>query len=318
MTVDKKRGAYYNDFAKEVRIMLPNVTVFGLEIDMYNTMYAVGFVGMFLICFFSRKKYKVSLPRCIIYSAATMLFGVLGAKLMSVIYVASMTKVSHGEYTPKGGVCIFGALMFLPVFLYIFSVLSGEKFRKLADYMAPGIFLILACAKFGCLLGGCCYGIASETGVHNHNLDYRVFPVQLYESICTFIVAAVLVIITAKRGKVRYGALYPAGAVMYCCARFFWENYRYYEHECEREFFLGMTFWQCWAVLAIILSVVWLVVLYTNKKFAECPLEVRKFSVVMERLSEKESKANDKKRKKHADKAKEHADKAKELRKNNK
>lgn len=256
--------------------MYPYMEIGGILISLYKTMYALGIIGMFIICVASRKKYNISLPKAIIYTIITFVFGVAGAKLMSVIYVASLSAVSGGEYVPNSGVCLFGALMFLPVFMFVLSFVSREKYRTLMDYMTPGIFLILASAKFGCLLEGCCYGVASESGVYNHNLDHLVFPVQLYESLCTVAVVIALIIIMCKRGKVRYGALYPAGTILYCTARFIWENFRYYGFECEKEFFLGLTYWQCWAVIAVIVSVIWLVILYTNPKYRECPIERRK------------------------------------------
>ena len=141
--------------------------------------------------------------------------------------------------------------------------------------MTPGIFFILACSKIGCLLAGCCYGIADEHGVYNHNLDYLVFPVQLYESLCIFAVVAILIIIMCKRRKVRYGALYPIGTILYSCTRFVWEEYRNHDHLVEKEFFLGLTYWQCWAIIAIIVSVIWLVILYAKREYKECALESR-------------------------------------------
>lgn len=302
---------------------MPNINLGPLEIDTYNSMYAVGIIGMFLMCFFSHKKYETPRIRAVIYTIITFVFGVAGAKLMGKLYTAVMLKVSEGSYDPNSGVCIFGALVFLPMFMLILAFVSGEKYRKLMDYMTPGIFFILACAKFGCMLGGCCYGIADENGIYNHNLDYTVFPVQLYESICTFAVVAILIVIMILRKgnspRLRYGSLYPVGTILYCSARFFWENYRHYEQVCESEFLFGLTFWQSWAVLCIIMSVVWLIVLYSVKSFSECELLHKKDVVrneanaVMNKMTDKASASADKKRKRHADKAKEHAKKAKEL-----
>lgn len=303
--------------------MLHQIEIFGKEIMMYDTMYLVGITGMFFICLFSRKKYKTPFLRALIYTIVTFVFGVAGAKIMGNIYNVCMALVSGGEYDPNSGVCIFGALMFLPVFMAVLALVSGEKYRKLMDYMTPGIFLILGCAKFGCLLGGCCYGLADVNGVYNHNLDYTVFPVQLYESLCTSAVVAILIVIMLLRKnntpKIRYGSLYPIGTIVYCCVRFFWENYRYYEYEYDREFFFGLTYWQCWAIIAVIVSVIWLVILYTDKKYAECELMHNKYLLkektnrLTDEVNSRVASSFDKKRKKHADKAKEHAKKAKEL-----
>lgn len=277
-------------------------------------MYLVGVIGMFVLCMLSRKKYKMSLLCAVVYTLSTFVFGVAGAKLMAKIYTASLLAVSGGTYDPNSGVCLFGALMFLPVFMLILALVSGEKYRKLMDYMTPGIFFILACAKFGCLLGGCCHGFFTETGIYNYKMEAYTFPVQLYESLCTFVVVVILLIIMGKRKKVRYGSLYPAGTILYCIARLIWENFRYYEHEFEYDFFLKLTYWQCWGVIAILVSVVWLVILYSSQKYQTCELE-RQPHALRERFNTLTETVSEKQREKHKAKAQEHAKKAKELKK---
>lgn len=253
--------------------MFDEIVIFGKTIELYNLMYVVGVVGMLLICLFTGKKYRFSKPKALIYTLATFACGVLGAKLMGKIYSFSLEKASGGEYIPSSGVCIFGALLFLPVFMIVVSFISRESYRALMDYMTPGIFFILCCAKFGCSLEGCCHGIADPNGIFNHRLDYRVFPVQLYESLCTLAVVVILLVIISKRGKIRYGSIYPIGSLLYCGARFIWENFRYYEHEIEKEFFIGLTYWQMWVIIITIISVVWLIILHKSNRFTELNIE---------------------------------------------
>ncbi|MCD7774603.1 MAG: prolipoprotein diacylglyceryl transferase [Clostridiales bacterium] len=295
--------------------MHPEITILGKTISLYDTMYAVGFIGMFIMCFLSRKRYKLSLPRTLVYTVYTFIAGVAGATIMGYIYTYALNAASGGTYDPNSRVCIFGALLFLPVFMFIFSLFCGDTFRKLMDYMTPGIFFILAAAKFGCLLGGCCYGIADEHGVYNANLDYTVFPVQLYESLCTLAVVIILLVIAYKAKKIRTGSLYPIGMILYCCARFFWENYRYYEHDFEQNYIFGLTFWQMFAVISIIIAIIWLVILYSVKGFKDIDLTPgrSKVALAIDRIS---SDSAEKSRKKHAEKAKEHEKKAKELKNN--
>lgn len=78
-----------------------------------------------------------------------------------------------------------------------------------------------------------------------------------------------------KRRKVRYGALYPIGTILYSCTSFVWEEYRNHDHIVKNEFFLELTYWQCWAIIAIIVSVIWLVILYAKREYKECALESR-------------------------------------------
>lgn len=292
--------------------MLREIVIGSIEIKMYDFMYVVGFVGMFLICMLTKNRYKTNTIRAITYTLVTFVFGVAGAKLMGELYTYTMIEISKGSYDPNSGVCIFGALMFLPVFMGILAVGSREKYRKLMDYMTPGIFFILGCAKLGCLLEGCCYGIPAENGVYNRHLDYLVFPVQFYESICTFVVVAILVFIMIKRGNIRYGSLYPIGTILYCICRIIWENYRHYEQDIEFDFLFSLTYWQHWAIIAVTVSVIWLVVLYSSEKYRKCELEF-KIIKIKDSVNFVEKEVFDRKRNKHALKAKQHKQKEKEL-----
>lgn len=294
--------------------MFPNLTIGPLNINMYDAMYGVGIIGMFVICLLSRKIYKTNLVRAIVYTAITFVFGVAGAKLMGIVYSKTLEAVSDGAYVPDSGVCIFGALMFLPVFMLLLALCSREKYRKLMDYMTPGIFLILGCAKFGCILSGCCFGIPYENGVYTKHMDTLVFPVQIYESICTFTVVAILIVLMLKRGKIRYGSLYPIGTILYCGCRMFWENYRYYEHAVEYDFLGKLTYWQHWALIAIIISVVWLAVLYSQEKYRDCDIEFGRIKI-KDSVNSLEATIKEKKKEKHRKKAKKYQEKSKELKK---
>ena len=296
--------------------MYPDVlfSIGGFEIDLYMLMYLVGIAGMFVICILTRKKYDLSKLKAGVYTLITFVFGVLGAKLMGKIYAASLDAVTNGEYIPNSGVCIFGAIMFLPFFMLLLSLFVKETFRHLSDYMTPGIFFILACAKFGCFMEGCCYGVPSENGVYNHIIQCNVFPVQLYESICTFAVTAVLIVLALKSKKIRAGALYPAGVIIYCSARLFWENFRYYGVEAEKDFFAGLTYWQCWSVAAVVFSAVWLVILYDSEKFRSCPLKKEAIGLFI--IADNITKKKDEKNKiKYRQNEKKYQEKAREIKK---
>ena len=137
------------------------------------------------------------------------------------------------------------------------------------DLLTPGIFIILTCAKFGCFIDGCCFGVECAWGVHtSYHPDAAVFPVQIFEVASMCIV--LLICYFMKRAKsFRRGMAFPLTAAFYTVTRFCWEFFRYYVPQ-MRNILFGLTFWQLFCVGVFITSVVSLAVLY--KKYPSDPL----------------------------------------------
>ncbi len=165
--------------------------------------------------------------------------------------------------------------MFTPIFMTVVALLLGQSWRKVMDMLAPGIFIILACAKFGCFLAGCCPGRECSFGIYNPKLELTVFPSQLFESITMAFVVAFCFWYAFRFKKCRSGSVYPVTAAVYSVTRFFWEFMRYYKYEEMRHIMFGMTFWQFWCVVVIILSVLWIALL---KSEGLVELETRYYS----------------------------------------
>jgi len=240
--------------------MFPGVSLLGFSL--YDWMYVSGFAAMLGIHLCSRKKYGFGNVKTILYTVMTFIYGVLGAMLMGTIQSAIIRRFDGPGGYGEGRVCIFGALLFLPVLMYLYSCLSRDSFRTLMDYTAGGIFSVLAAAKLGCVFAGCCYGIPSHWGVHNAKVDATVFPVQIFESACTVLVVVLVLLLNFRVKKLKTGLIYPIGAIAYCTTRFFWEFFRYYdEGSILKNLVPGLTFWQFFALLTIVLSIVWIIVI---------------------------------------------------------
>ena len=260
-------------FTQAGDFMFPYLDAFGLHIRMYYVMYAVGVVGAVLLALLTRRLYGATRLKAALYTVTTFVCGFLGAQLMARIYNFSMQgAVSQGE----SKFAIFGGVVFLPVFFLAIALLSREKYRVVADMMTPGFLFFLAAGKFGCFLEGCCYGVPSEHGVWSAVRGARCFPVQLWESICTLVVVAVVLTLAFKGGnRLKCGALYPIGVMLYCGTRFVWEFFRFYDSK-DGDFFLGMTYWQLWCIVAVVCAAVWLIVLYRNPAYADCDLTTKR------------------------------------------
>lgn len=227
----------------------------------YYGMYLVGFAIMMLVNLKTHKKYELKKLVTVIITLITYFAGVYGAMIMGSAYTALIEKFDAGG----SSVAIFGAVVFTPIFMTVVALLLGQSWRKVMDMLAPGIFIILACAKFGCFMAGCCPGRECSFGVYNPKLELTVFPSQLFESITMAFVVAFCFWYAFRFKKCRSGSVYPVTAAVYSVTRFCWEFMRYYKYEEMRHIMFGMTFWQFWCIVVILLSIVWIILLKSEK-----------------------------------------------------
>ena len=254
-------------------------------------MYLVGFALMMALNLLRYRVYHTTRARAVAYTLVTYVYGVGGAVAMAKIYTA----VCRALGTLDGSsVAIFGAVIFCP--LLILATVGAEKLvrrltngaggkkkpqhapkknagkkkapdpisaRNTMDLLTPGIFIILACAKFGCHFMGCCYGVSSSWGVFNPLLQDTRFPVQMFE-FATMCVIILLCFFLKTKPFYRRGMAYPLTAALYAVARFGWECKRFYVEEL-RHIVFGLTFWQFCCVVVFVASAVSLAVLYKTQ-----------------------------------------------------
>ena len=254
----------------------------------YYLMYAVGFAIMMVHTCLTHKKYGVSAKRSVIYTLITYVMGVSGARLMGEVYSAVL-RVRTGAGTET--VCIFGCIVFTPLLLlaalWIENVVRAilrkraasapAKNRKdreenareavlrfapanvnaVMDLLTPGIFIVLACAKFGCFFNGCCFGVPCSFGVYNAWIETTAFPVQLFECASTLLTLLIAWRLK-KRPFFKIGMAFPLTALLFCIGRFGWEFARYYK-PAIRHFIFGLTFWQMFCVAVVVVCAALLV-----------------------------------------------------------
>lgn len=269
-----------------------------------------GAIGTIFGCVLVRKKYDFTMKKAFLYSTIIVVLGILECKIMSLLQSGLLNLISDGQIPVENGIRFLGVIVFEPLFILLFVYLSGEKYRKLMDFAIPGNLAALMFGKISCHIEGCCYGIPFENGVYNETYGGNCFPVQLAESITSLIAIVTVYLLLYKCKNIRKGSLFPIGSIIYCITRIYWEEYRYYDNEWQLDFFLGLNTWQFWCVVSIITCLVWLIVLYTNPKYAECNFEpkenapalviAKKFSDGLDRIKHRNDKniVHHKKRKK--------------------
>lgn len=228
---------------------------------LYDGMYFVGFALMMIVNLKTYKRYGLTKTSTVLITLITYVAGVSSAMIMGSLYSAVAAK-----YDSEGStVAIFGAVFFTPIFMSVVALIAGKSWRKVMDMLAPGIFIILTCAKFGCFFGQCCPGRVCNFGFYNSKYEMTMFPSQLFESATMCFVVAFCFWFALKSKKCISGSVYPVTAAVYSVTRFGWEFMRYYSSEELRHLVFGLTFWQLWCVIIIIVSTVWVILLKNEK-----------------------------------------------------
>ncbi len=222
------------------------VRVFGEKyISVYGLLGIIGFLfgGLYLliIC----KKKHIPFEDVLYVYIWSGIFCVIGAKLLYIVLdIGNIFNAfaMGGEYLKNyissvlsGGLVFYGGLIG-----GFCGAILGVKFfkydaRKMMSILIPTVPLIHGFGRIGCNMVGCCYGVR----INNHfgkmytNSLYApnnvyLFPVQLIESICNFLIFAVLayIIFTTSEEKVKNSKAVEIYLILYSTIRFILEFFR--------------------------------------------------------------------------------------------
>ena len=120
-----------------------------------------------------------------------LLFGIMGARIVHVLldleYYAS--RPLEIAMINRGGLAIHGGLIAGIVAACLFVKRNEMPLWKTADAFAPYIALGQAIGRIGCLLNGCCYGMATGLpfGIALPGHLQRLHPTQVYSSVFLFL-----------------------------------------------------------------------------------------------------------------------------------
>lgn len=234
--------------------------IFGFTLPSYGLMIVLGVVLSNLIALLVVKKNKHDSNDFIILEAYTFLGAFLGAKLLYILVAAKeidwsrMLEVDYFNQIMQGGFVFYGGLIggLLCVFL------AGKVHKIPAmQYVRSYIFLIpfIHCfGRIGCFLAGCCYGkpydgvgaVCYPAGSLASS-GISLFPVQLVEAVCLFVIAICILIVQLKAN---WKYTIETYLVAYSVLRFVLEFFRYDE---ARGAFLGLSTSQ-WISIGMIVA----------------------------------------------------------------
>lgn len=220
--------------------MLPYINIFGYNIATYGLIIFIGiFIGAIISIFYFTKFFNIKKEDvfyCILYAV----IGVgIGAKLLYIITnipflienYQTLDLYNTFLQMLKGGFVFYGGLIGGILGVFIYSKQFKISFKELLLILLPVVPLIHSIGRIGCLCAGCCYGMEyhgfGAITFHDSLLapnDVPLFPMQVVEAICNFIIFIVL-LVTYKKflGTYKTVGLY---LVLYSIVRFTLEFFR--------------------------------------------------------------------------------------------
>ncbi len=213
--------------------MYPYELFWGLHL--YDLLFALGFFTALLYFrfFADRRKLSAGLQNLVIVSALGAVIGGYGsAVLFQAFYnflesgIFELTKNTGATFYGGliGGVLIFAGIYFLGSATLLRREHTAQRFWEVSELCAGGIALAHGLGRIGCLCAGCCHGKPTYAwyGIYNAGLDCKTVPVQLFEALFLFALAAVLTLRLVKGARGNLGVYLFTYAVW----RFFVEYLR--------------------------------------------------------------------------------------------
>lgn len=189
----------------------------------------------FLISYFILKAKKIDLKIFYLELLVSAVFAVAGAKCLAILtYCVNKRKlVISTSIIKESGYMYYGGLL---GFLLAFLILSRIKNNYIKQYELNLLFLLPfmhSIWKIACFYGGCCYGIPYKgnfsvvfpNGVNGLSGE-TVFPVQILETIVSFLISIIIFLLIKNNITNNPFALY---FLLYGITRFMIEFLRYHD-----------------------------------------------------------------------------------------
>ena len=220
--------------------MLPTFNVFGYEFASYGAIIFLGLIiGSVIAVQYFSKFYKIK-KEDIFFAILYGIIGLgIGAKLLYLVtnipfFIENYQRIDFWDTLIKmfkGGFVFYGGLIGGILGLFIYSKQFKINFKELLLIIVPVIPLVHSIGRIGCLCAGCCYGMEyhgfGAITFYNSNLapnGIPLFPTQLVESICLFIIFIILLVTYKRfRGTYKTVGLY---CILYSIVRFILEFFR--------------------------------------------------------------------------------------------
>lgn len=208
--------------------------------DLY--LYIIGvIVSTLLVNLFMNKFYNIGYVRLILFTLIAPLVGVFTTCIMSYIESGSFR-----------GTSFFGAILFMPIFVLLYSLIFRVKVNKMLNLTSFLGMITSAILKIRCLHYNCCHG--KKIPIFIEGKGYLTFPSQIAESLFALVVLTILFVLFKKNRE--RNDLYPIMMIIYGVGRFILNSYRYVTP------LIGFMAWgHIWSIVSVVIGTIWLIIL---------------------------------------------------------
>jgi phosphatidylglycerol---prolipoprotein diacylglyceryl transferase len=205
------------------------VYLFNMQMEAWLIFTIIGYVATLAGMLLTRPvSLTLNRPGISICALTYLITGIIGSLVLSIAIHPEKMQGLSTEYILRGaGSAFFGEPIFGFTFLWILCKIKKYSFTDFVDLGLPFLMLSRAFGRIGCLLAGCCYGIAASVpwgfqflsdGISRH-------PTQVYAMASAFgIFGASRYVYKNLRNHKAFTAFYVI--FFYCFLRFFNEFLR--------------------------------------------------------------------------------------------
>ena len=214
-----------------------------IGLSSYFTVMMLAFYLTARFAAFFAPTFNIRPERMIDLTIILFLCGVLGARILHIVAEDYPGKPGHPvwEYYLEdplnffkfwqGGFALYGGYLLsaLAFFIYIFK--NNLNWRPFADISCISLALGTAIGRFGCFLGGCCFGAKSDSffAMDFPGLAHSVHPTQLYHTFSNLFIFLYLYLFTKRKyenKKMVDGQAFSLFVILYSISRFMIEFLR--------------------------------------------------------------------------------------------
>ncbi|MBE6741955.1 MAG: hypothetical protein E7570_06575 [Ruminococcaceae bacterium] len=260
--------------------LLQYITLFGNTYSSYSLTNWFNYIIVLIITILIRRRYNCNFIKALFVGLLTLAFGVFALHATSNLeYDIMNILVKDGAFERYELTSSYGYWVFMSPLYLLFCAIFCVDFRKLTDYVTPSICIVASLGKLACFLDGCCEGPKDPNGIYMAKLGYKVFPVQLYETLLYGAVFILALVLTFTFSKKRTGYLMPISGMLYAVFKIWAEQYRTWPSELTNNFLnTGHNYWEYFELFSFIGCLIWLIgVIICDKKGKHPKFETNAF-----------------------------------------
>jgi phosphatidylglycerol---prolipoprotein diacylglyceryl transferase len=207
--------------------------IFGYPIHSYGMMIVIGFTLALLLARSRAPKFGVDAQKLTDGAFYVLIAGVLGARIVFILqdlpyFLANRDQLFSLQFQ---GLTSFGGILFAVPTLIFWCKRNGIPVLRMFDVAAPAFLVGQMVGRVGCLLHGCCHGVACPPthplATNFQNLPNNPYiPAQLFDGLGNLIGLLLLLFVLERRNGLKLGQAAAFSFFTFGVSRFVYEFWR--------------------------------------------------------------------------------------------